>query len=262
MRLAAGARVVGTVVLVVVGAVIEEAFHAAHAGPIVNHVLGGAEALLVADPVRRQSPRVGALLTLALAAVLTPVGVQAQILLAAQRLQLAWLELRLGLHPDYPVGNGPRGEGRSQQSLLGGAAAGTCPRAAPGPRADRADGPGQRHPCRGVDLRGLQPGGLAVLGQTVESLVFVLSSRGARSRLEAGSRDHGRPLCVLIGVPDSSDLIQGQHVYLLEEGFSRVGLPTLLSPAVTGCLQQGLGPTATLSSGLHRVLEVWSLQQA
>lgn len=84
----------------------------------------------------------------------------------------------------------------------------------------------------------LEPGRLAVLGQTVESLVFVLSG-GARSRLEARSRDNGRPLCVLIGVSYSSDLIQGQHVYLLGEGFSGVRLPTL-SDTVTGCLQQGL----------------------
>lgn len=89
-----------------------------------------------------------------------------------------------------------------------------------------------------MGLRVLEPGRLAVLGQTVESLVFVLS-RGARSRLEARSRDNSRPLCVLIGVSYGSDLIQGQHVYLLDEGFSRVRLPTL-SPTVTGCLQQGL----------------------
>lgn len=99
-----------------------------------------------------------------------------------------------------------------------------------------------------------------MLGQTVESLVFVLS-RGARGRLEPGSGDHSGSLCVLIGVSDGSDLIQRQHVYLLGEGISGVGLPTL--PAtVTGCLQQGLRPAATLSSGLHQVLEVWSLQQA
>lgn len=111
-----------------------------------------------------------------------------------------------------------------------------------------------------MDLRVLEPGRLAVLRQTMESLVFVLRG-GASSRLEPRSRDHSRPLCVLIGVPDGSYLIQGQHVYLLGEGVSGVRLPTL--PAtVTGCLQQGLRPTATLSSGLHQVLEVWSLQQA
>lgn len=99
-----------------------------------------------------------------------------------------------------------------------------------------------------------------MLGQTVESLMFVLSG-GARSRLEPRSGDHGRALCVLIGVSDGSDLVQRQHMYLLGEGVSGVGLPTL--PAtVTGCLQQGLRPAATLSSGLHQVLEVWSLQQA
>lgn len=100
--LAAGARVVRTVVLVVVGAVIEEAFDAAHTRPVIDHVLSRAQALLVTDPVRRQRPRVGALLTLALAAVLAPVGVQAQVFLA-QGLQFPRLELRFGLHPDDAI---------------------------------------------------------------------------------------------------------------------------------------------------------------
>lgn len=99
-----------------------------------------------------------------------------------------------------------------------------------------------------------------MLRQTMESLMFVLSG-GARSRLEPRSWHHSRPLCVLIGVSDGSDLIQGQHVYLLAEGVSGVQFPTL-SATVTGLLQQGLGPAATLSSGLHQVLKVWSLQQA
>lgn len=112
-----------------------------------------------------------------------------------------------------------------------------------------------------MDLRGLEPGRLAVLGQAVESLMFVLSG-GARSRLEPGSWDHSGPLCVLIGVSDGSDLIQRQDMYLLGKGVSGVRLPTL--PAtVTGCLQQRLlRPAATLSSGLHQVLAVCSLQQA
>ena len=99
-----------------------------------------------------------------------------------------------------------------------------------------------------------------MLRQTVEPLVFVLSG-GARCRLEPRSGDHSRSLCVLIGVSDGSDLIQRQHVYLLGEGVSGVGLPTLPA-AVTGCLQQGLRSAATLSSGLHQVLEVCSPQQA
>lgn len=99
-----------------------------------------------------------------------------------------------------------------------------------------------------------------MLGQTVESFVFVLSG-GTRSRLEPRSWDHSRPLCVLIGVSDGSDLIQRQDMYLLGKGISGVRLPTL--PAtVMGCLQQRLRPVATLSSGLHQVLAVCSLQQA
>lgn len=112
-----------------------------------------------------------------------------------------------------------------------------------------------------MDLRGLEPGRLAVLGQTVESFMFVLRG-GARSRLEPRSWDHSRPLCVLIGVSDGSDLIQRQDVYLLGKGISGIRLPTLLPATVMGCLQQRLRPVATLSSGLHQVLAVCSLQQA
>lgn len=112
MRLAARTRVVSTIVLIVVGAVIEETFHTAHTSPIVNDVLGRAKALLVTDPVRWQGPRVGAFLTLALATVLTPVGMQTQVFLA-QWFKLTRFELRLGLHPDYPISSRPRGEGRS-----------------------------------------------------------------------------------------------------------------------------------------------------
>lgn len=111
-----------------------------------------------------------------------------------------------------------------------------------------------------MDLRGLEPGRLAVLRQTVESFMFVLSG-GARSRLEPRSWDHSRALCVLIGVSDGSDLIQRQDVYLLGKGISWIRLPAL--PAtVMGCLQQRLRPVATLSSGLHQVLAVCSPQQA
>lgn len=53
----------------------------------------------------------------------------------------------------------------------------------------------------------LGPGGLAGLGQPVESFVFVLGC-GARSRLEPSSGEHSGPLRVLIRVPDGPDLIQ------------------------------------------------------
>lgn len=233
MRLAAGTGVVSTVVLVIRRTVIEEAFHTAHACPIVNHVLGRAQALLVADPVGGQRPGVGALLAFALATVFAPVGVQAQIFFA-QRLQFTRLELRFGLHPDYSIGCRAWGEGWAQQSLFGGTAAGTGPCTAPRPRADRADGPGQGGP----GCRRMQPGGLAVLRQPMESLVLVLRG-GPRRRLEPRSGDHSGALGVLIGVADGSDLIQRQDVYLLAESVSGVGLPTLPA-SVTGCLQQRL----------------------
>lgn len=84
----------------------------------------------------------------------------------------------------------------------------------------------------------MQPGGLAVLRQPMESLVLVLRG-GPRRRLEPRSGDHSGALGVLIGVADGSDLIQRQDVYLLAESVSGVGLPTLPA-SVTGCLQQRL----------------------
>lgn len=87
MRLTAGAGVVSTVVLVIVRAVVEEALHAAHASPVIDHVLGGTKTLLVTDPTRWEGPRIRALLTLTLPTVLAPVAVRSQVFFA-QRLQL------------------------------------------------------------------------------------------------------------------------------------------------------------------------------
>lgn len=62
----AGAGVVGARALVVlVGAVVEDALDQAHAGGVVDQVLRRAQTLLVAHPARGQSPGQGALLALA-----------------------------------------------------------------------------------------------------------------------------------------------------------------------------------------------------
>lgn len=106
VRLTARAGVVSAVVLIIVGAVIEEALHTADTSPVIDHVLGWAKTLFVTDPTRWEGPWIRALLALALPTVLTPVAVCSQVFFA-QRLQLAWLELRLGLHADYPVSNWP-----------------------------------------------------------------------------------------------------------------------------------------------------------
>lgn len=105
--LAARAGVVSAVVLVIVGAVVEKPFHAADASPIINHILGRAKTLLVTDPAGGKGSWISALLTLTFPTVLTPVGVQVQIFFA-RGLQLSRLQLRLGLHSDYPIGNGPQ----------------------------------------------------------------------------------------------------------------------------------------------------------
>lgn len=77
----AGAGVVGTRALVVlVGAVVEDALDQAHAGGVVDQVLRRAETLLVAHPARRQSPGQGTLLALAFPAGLAQQEVLVQLL--------------------------------------------------------------------------------------------------------------------------------------------------------------------------------------
>lgn len=115
MGLATRTRVIGAVVFVVVGAVVEKALDAADASPIIDHVLGRAKTLFVTDPTGGKSSRVSTLLALAFPTVLTPVGMQLQIFLA-RGLEFTGLQLRLGLHSDYPIRNGP--QRRPQKSLF------------------------------------------------------------------------------------------------------------------------------------------------
>lgn len=76
----AGAGVVGAGALIVlVGAVVEDPLHQAHAGAVVDQGLGGAQALLVADPARGQRPGRRALLALALPAGLAQQEVLVQL---------------------------------------------------------------------------------------------------------------------------------------------------------------------------------------
>ena len=72
---------VGTVVLVILsGAVVEQALNAAQTGAVLHSTLSRAEAALPTDPVGRQAPRSAALLTLTPPTALTDKQVQAQVL--------------------------------------------------------------------------------------------------------------------------------------------------------------------------------------
>ena len=111
--LAAGEGLVGARVLVVAGAVVEEALDAAHAAAVLHHVLGGAHAAPVAHPEGGEGTGARALFALAPAAGLTAVGVLPGGAVASfvsarhgrgQRLQLVLLRLHpLGLGSDYTL---------------------------------------------------------------------------------------------------------------------------------------------------------------
>lgn len=91
--------------IVLVGAVVEDALHQAHAGAIVDQRLGGAQALLVADPAGGQRPGGRALLALTLPAGLAQQEVLVQLWGDGRALEVQWLAVD-GLGLDA---HGPRG---------------------------------------------------------------------------------------------------------------------------------------------------------
>lgn len=129
MRLAARERLVRAHILIVVGAVVEQAFDTAHASYVVHCRGRRAKASAAAHPTGRQGPRAGAFFALAPAAVLAAIGVLAVASLGwdnRKGLQLILFHFQtLGLHPDDLIARPWR---VSQKSLLGRGA----PRAGPG----------------------------------------------------------------------------------------------------------------------------------
>lgn len=122
----------GTLV-VLVGAVIEDALYQAHARAVVDQGLGRAQALLVADPAGGQRPRRSTLLALALPARLTQQEVLVQLRGQSGSLEVQRLAVHgLGLDSDGP-GGGLVSDGRRhhvvQQPLVGGRAAAAAHRA-------------------------------------------------------------------------------------------------------------------------------------
>lgn len=129
MRLAARERLVRAHILIVVGAVVKQAFDAAHASYVVHCRGRRAKASAAAHPTGRQGPGAGAFSALAPAAVLAAIGVLAVASLGwdhRKGLQLLLFQFRtLGLHPDDLIARPWR---VSQKSLLGRGAprAGSC----------------------------------------------------------------------------------------------------------------------------------------
>lgn len=225
----AGAVRVG-VALVVVGAVVEDALDQAHAGAVLHHALGGAEALAVAGQAGRQGPGGRALATLALPALLANELVLAQVLLQGA-LQVVHQQL-LGLGPHCPlraVGRDRSGRRRpSQQPLL-------RRRAAVAPGAGGAPGAG----------RSAQDGASGVVGECCVSQVacgsllvvvihtdrydfmspLLLFLSGSRSR--GGPFHHRGPFRVFVAASDGLDLVQGQNS-------SRRGLSVIVQPLPAG----------------------------
>lgn len=98
----AGARPVGTVVLIVLGrAVVEEALHAAEARAVLHHALGRAQAALATGPAGRQAAGRAALLALAAAAPLADEQVEAPLGLV---LRQALAEGHVGLEFAFGLG--------------------------------------------------------------------------------------------------------------------------------------------------------------
>lgn len=91
--------------IVLVGAVVEDALHQAHAGAVVDQGLGGAQALLVADPAGGQRPGGRAVLALTLPTGLAQQEVLVQLRWDPGALEVQWLALDgLGLDAHSPRG--------------------------------------------------------------------------------------------------------------------------------------------------------------
>jgi len=212
-----GAGVVGTGVLVVGGAVVEETLDAAEASPVVEEALGGAEAALVAEPAGRQAAGGRAAGTLASPALLADeevAGVEGGLL--RQPLQRGLLRLQLagpGLRPDEGV-PGVGGREAAEETLVGGG----------GALGDGAGRAGMAHVLLqrrhlvllAVAAVQVLEGGRhqAVLGPLL--LVRWLGQGWVRAGLlEAGSRS----LHVVVAGTDGADLVNGQDLLEVLRGW-------------------------------------------
>lgn len=119
LALAARAGLVGTVVFIVAGTVVEDSLNAAETGAILHSVLQGAETPLSTEPAGWKGSRGAALLTLAFPTELTDKEVPAKVWTVHHTFhQIFWLYFTLGLNPDNDRARMRRGKA-SQQSLFG-----------------------------------------------------------------------------------------------------------------------------------------------
>jgi len=106
----AGARPVGAVILVVLGgAVVEEAFNAAQAGPVLHRAFSRAQAALPAGPAGGQAAGRAALSALTATAPLTDEQVKAQLSLV---LRQAFTKGNIGFEFSFGLRSDHRSEAR------------------------------------------------------------------------------------------------------------------------------------------------------
>lgn len=98
----AGARSVGTVVLLICRAVVEQALHTAQAGAVLQDVFCRTQAALATGPTGGQITRGTALLALAVATTFTDEEMQAQVLIVSQSFaQRVGFQVTFGLGPHH-----------------------------------------------------------------------------------------------------------------------------------------------------------------
>lgn len=244
----AGTRPVSAVVLVVLGgAVVEEAFDAAQARAVFHEALGGAQTALSAGPARGQAAGGAALLALTAAAPLADEQMEAPLgftLRQAFSQRIVGLEFSFGLRTDHGARVG--WSQTCQESLV---------RGGTGPGHGRAYGTGTAQVGRVSLLLTLAAGqggverGLAVVG--VCSMGVTVIKGVEESGLGRWFQGHW-PIHVVIVGPDEPNLVNGQNrdllgvqaIQLHPEGMSGVhpGEPGWLAPRLhagvgAGCPQ-------------------------
>ncbi|TNN36657.1 hypothetical protein EYF80_053174 [Liparis tanakae] len=226
---AAGARPVGTVVLVVLGgAVVEQAFDAAQAGAVLHGAFGGAQAALSARPAGRQPAGGAALLALTSTAPLADEQVEARLRLVLRQALAKGsvrLEFSFRLRTDHRGEAGMRRRQTRQEPLV---------RRGAVPGHGRASGTGAAQVGQlGVLLLALAAGQGRVERRRrvvgVHSVRVTVVMGVEKAGLGRRFQRHGPVHIVIVG-PDGTYLVERQHGDLLEvqpvqlhpEGMSRV----------------------------------------